>query len=91
MYIQKNFPLNQRVIIRRTTDERLDDKFGTILGKSADCGGIDFYIVLLDEPIDTHLAIQMIETCLDYIIPADVPPLGYAGHTSTNEIARNLH
>lgn len=61
--LKLNFAVDQRVVIGRTTDKRLDGKTGTILGKSTNHIA-EFYIVLLDEPIKGAKAINLIESCL---------------------------
>ena len=67
MYQKKNFPVNTRVLIEKTTDPNLDGQTGTILGKSF-VHVLDHYIVLLDVPLPDFRAITLTEACL-----AEVP------------------
>ncbi len=60
----KNFALNERVVIHNTGEE-MDGRTGEILGKSS-FGIVDFYIVLLDDPTPSHRAVNVPEGCLDY-------------------------
>lgn len=66
MLVKKNFKLRDRVVIRRVGGDSLEGALGTIQGTSV-VDATDFYIVLLDEPTATHLAICMTESCLDLV------------------------
>lgn len=55
--------LEEVVQIHSTTSSELDGSYGCILGKSVS-DYIDHYIVLLDEPTDTALAVVIPEVCL---------------------------
>ena len=66
MIAKKNFKLRDRVVIRRVGADSLEGAIGTIQGTSV-VDATDFYIVLLDEPTATHLAICMTESCLDLV------------------------
>lgn len=59
----KNFALDEHVLIDNTTSVLLDGKMGTILGKAVEGLG-DAYIILLDEPLPTHKAIVLVEACI---------------------------
>ena len=62
------FRLNDRVIMHSTGKEELDDKYGVNLGICfEDTEEIEHYIILLDEPLETHRALVLPENCLDIL------------------------
>lgn len=67
MISKKNFKLRDRVVIRRVGGDPLEGALGAVQGTSV-VDATDFYIVLLDEPTPTHLAICIIESCLDLVV-----------------------
>lgn len=63
--VKKNFPLRAMVrFVNLPDDCELLGKTGITLGTSF-VNVTDHYIVLLDEPTDTHLAITITEACLE--------------------------
>lgn len=62
----KNFELRQKVEIHSTGSSELDGKTGFILGRSTNDISTH-YIVMLDEPMETHLAINITQFCLNKI------------------------
>ena len=63
MIAKKNYPLSHRVKIVRLGGDAMEGKTGHILGKSFE-NVHDHYIVMLDEPTETHLAVVITEHCL---------------------------
>lgn len=61
--LKQNLGVDQRVVIGRTSDSGLDDREGTILGKTSD-NVCDTYIVLLDQPYMGQKAINITEACI---------------------------
>jgi len=61
---KKNFSLSQPVRFVNLPPCELSGKTGVILGTSF-VNVIDHYIVLLDKPTDTHLAVCITESCLE--------------------------
>jgi hypothetical protein len=57
-----NLKVNDRVEIKNTGTD-IDGHTGKNLGKATE-NIIDFYIILLDEPIPNHLAVIFPEGCL---------------------------
>lgn len=57
---KKEFALNQRVMMSDYMGAELNGAIGTILGKSFD-HIFDMYIVLLDKPLQSHLAVVIPE------------------------------
>jgi hypothetical protein len=63
---KQNFPLNAAVrfhSLNEDGDSPLEGATGKILGKSFE-NVLDHYMVLLDVPTETHLAISITEACL---------------------------
>lgn len=60
---KKQFLLNQRVKIDGSMGNEIGNAAGVILGKSFE-NVFDEYIVLLDNPTKTHLAVTIPETLL---------------------------
>ena len=63
---KKNFTLGKPVRFVNLPECELLGKTGKILGTSF-VNVIDHYIVLLDEPTETHYAICMTESCLEVV------------------------
>ena len=61
MVSKKEFTLNQHVMIINAGE--LSNKTGVILGKSS-VDIIDDYIVLLDTPTETNIAVSITESCI---------------------------
>lgn len=61
---KKNFALKTKVRFVNTGVDSLENQTGTILGKSMEYV-FDTYIVLLDNPLDNHLAVTLTEHCLE--------------------------
>jgi len=61
--VKKEFGLNQRVVLSDYLGADLSGATGTILGKSF-IDIFDMYIVLLDIPLPTHLAVVIPEMAL---------------------------
>lgn len=64
--MKKEFLVDQRVKIVKVGGDKLENKVGTILGKSF-VDFIDHYIILLDEPTKDAKAICITESCLEKI------------------------
>lgn len=68
--MKANYPMDQKVKFIKTSDERLDDKTGSIIGYSSRHAEMDFYIVLLDEKLSYQpdiKALVITEHCLEAI------------------------
>lgn len=64
--MKANFKLFQRVkFVNLPVDNPLHNKVGFIAGVSIKHAEFDCYIVWLDIPTDTHLAVSITETCLE--------------------------
>lgn len=64
--MKKEFPLRTKVQFINLGGDCLEGKTGWVLGKSL-VHVDDFYIVMLEEPTPTHLAICMTEHCLEQV------------------------
>lgn len=60
--------LGEGVVIHSTGSDDVDDKTGINLGVAYEGGPWpDAYIILLDEPLETHVAVVITEACLSRI------------------------
>lgn len=65
--MKANFKLFERVkLVNLPVTCPLRDKVGFIAGTSMTAAEMDCYIVWLDAPTDTHLAVSITESCLEY-------------------------
>jgi hypothetical protein len=64
--MKANFKLLDRVrFVRLPNTCPLHKKSGIIAGKSSELAEFDSYIIWLDVPTDTHMAVVMTEACLE--------------------------
>ena len=66
-WLKQNFKVNTKVRFVRTGGDALENQTGTILGKSFDDPVCDHYIVMLDIPQPTRLAVCITEACLEKV------------------------
>jgi hypothetical protein len=64
--MKSEFKLFERVqLANLPSTNELHNKTGFICGKSMSNTDVDFYIVYLDVPTDTHLAVSVTELCIE--------------------------
>lgn len=62
----RRFANNERVRIVKTNDNKLDNQTGLVKGRFGQNQPVDFYIVLLDNPVEGYdPSLVMIESCLE--------------------------
>jgi len=64
--MKSEFKLMERVrLVELPTTSELHGKTGFIAGKSSIAAEFDCYIVWLDIPTDTHMAVSITENCIE--------------------------
>lgn len=62
--MKKQFSVDDKVVLRNLGSNELEGATGYILGKTMGFAEVDFYLVMLDEPLPDAKAVVMIESCI---------------------------